>query len=532
MIGKKWILCLIFLLALGLRTYNLGSVPWGFHNDEVDVGYVGKFLILHGRDPGGNFLPLAFDKFGDFRPTGLFYLVGISELIFGTSEFAVRFPVALFGALTVFALYLFVGRLWGDRRIAIIASLFLAILPWHIVLSRAGHEAVVGYFLIVLGFYFFLVFAKSRRGRDLILGCLLIFSAYFFYHGIRLLVPFLLISSLPFLKNKVVARVSLLFLLLTVLFLLLPIGRGRFSQVVFYKNPGVVKKLAELPYADKSNLTIARIFHNKPVVYSRELAANYLQYFSADFLFLKGGYPERYYVPEIGHVYIVFVPLLILGLWVIARKRGNYYLPLVWLALVPTVAVLTYEDIPSATRTSFMAIPLAMVAAVGAREVLAWRQALGFARETLLRLVVGLFLLVLFLEMAFFAHQYLTHQRLYKGILRDDGMREISLYIGRERENYDVVVAAYGTSLPFYFLFYNGIFGRDVVIRLADLSSDFAYKNVIFTRDRCPSHRFSDYKSAKVLYIQEPNCEAKAGEKVIERIYREDLTEAFRAIVR
>src|SRR3989338_201555 len=232
MIGKKWILCLIFLLALGFRTYNLGSVPWGFHNDEVDVGYVGKFLILHGRDPGGNFLPLAFDKFGDFRPTGLFYLVGISELIFGTSEFAVRFPVALFGALTVFALYLFVGRLWGDRRIAIIASLFLAILPWHIVLSRAGHEAVVGYFLIVLGFYFFLVFAKSRRGRDLILGCLLIFSAYFFYHGIRLLVPFLLISSLPFLKNKVVARVSLLFLLLTVLFLLLPIGRGGVSEVV------------------------------------------------------------------------------------------------------------------------------------------------------------------------------------------------------------------------------------------------------------------------------------------------------------
>ena len=103
MFGKK--LLLIFFLALFLRLIFLGSVPAGFHNDEVDVGYVGKFIVLNGKDPAGNILPLAFNKFGDFRPTGLFYLAGISQLIFGSNEFAVRLPTALFGALTVFPLF-------------------------------------------------------------------------------------------------------------------------------------------------------------------------------------------------------------------------------------------------------------------------------------------------------------------------------------------------------------------------------------------------------------------------------------------
>lgn len=97
-----YFLILIFLLALFLRVFNLGSIPVGFHNDEVDAGYVGKFLILHGRDTSGNVMSLAFNKFGDFRPTGLFYLTGISEVLFGTNEFAARLPAAFFWGANCF----------------------------------------------------------------------------------------------------------------------------------------------------------------------------------------------------------------------------------------------------------------------------------------------------------------------------------------------------------------------------------------------------------------------------------------------
>lgn len=457
MIKKTWvILSFIFLLALILRIYNLGSIPSGFHNDEVDVGYAGKFIVLHGRDPAGNFLPLAFDKFGDFRPIGLFILAGISQLIFSSNEFAVRLPTALFGAMTTLALYLFTKKLWGNDLVAILSAFFLAILPWHIVLSRASHEAIVGYFLILLGFYFLLAFAKGGSRKDLILAIIIIFSSYFFYHAIRLLVPLLMMSSLPFIKNKTITRTSTFFLILTILFLSLPIGKGRFFQVVFYKNPNITQKINELPFADKSSLIQARIFHNKPVVYSRELIANYLQYFSADFLFLRGGYPERYLVPEAGHIYLAFIPLILLGLSLIIKKGGIYYLPLIWLIITPIFAVLTYEDIPSATRTSFMAIPLVMIAGLGASSFLQLR------KIPLSKIITIIFLLVLFAETTFFFHQYLVHQKVYKGITRDEGARAITLN---------------------------------------DLSSDFQYKNVLFTRDRCPSHRFEKYNDS-IIYIQ------------------------------
>lgn len=516
--NRGLIIGLIFLLALALRTWSLVSVPRGFHNDEVDVGYVGKYLILNGRDPAGNFLPLAFNKYQDFRPTGLFYLSGISQLVLGSNEFAVRFVTALFGSLTVIVLYLFLKKLWGSWQIATLASFFLAILPWHIVLSRAGHEAIVGYFLVLLGFWLLL-------RRNWVLACVVLFSSYFFYHGIRLLVPMLLVSSLPFLKGRQMVQVALLFLVLTVLLVAMPLGRGRFSQVVFYKNPNIVKKINELPYADKNNLTSARIFHNKPVVYGRELVANWLQYFSADFLFLRGGYPERYLVPETGHVYLVFLPLMLAGLVIAARMGKSRWLPFVWLLLAPTAAVLTYEDIPSATRASFMVFPIVMVSALGARGIY------DALKSFFKRILILAFLVVLFAEGAFFAHQYFGHQKGHKAITRDEGAAEIAVYIGHERENYDQVVAAYGTSLPFYFLFYNGIFDGDMAVDLSDLSADFSWRNVLFSRDRCPTHRFEKF-AGKVLYIQEPNCEQRPGEKIIKQVFRSDLTEAYRVIVR
>ena len=278
-VDKK--LLLIFIIALVVRLLALSSVPFGFHNDEVDVGYVGKFILLNGRDPAGNILPLAFNKYGDFRPTGLFYLAGISQLIFGPpaggSVFAVRLPTALFGALTVFPVFYLAKILLSgpfgasltitkrrsaragpdtsvnfrlaqasastklgtrpsvkatadsvmfldngkstareiNTKAAYFSAFFLAILPWHIVLSRAGHEAVVGYFLITCGFYFLIEYLNTVSSKGtrklLVYAILLLASSYLFYHGTRLTVPLLLFGV--FLLHIRYCLVRLLFLL-------------------------------------------------------------------------------------------------------------------------------------------------------------------------------------------------------------------------------------------------------------------------------------------------------------------------------
>ncbi|OGD97861.1 hypothetical protein A3B54_04725 [Candidatus Curtissbacteria bacterium RIFCSPLOWO2_01_FULL_42_50] len=613
MFGKK--LLLIFFLALFLRLIFLGSVPAGFHNDEVDVGYVGKFIVLNGKDPAGNILPLAFNKFGDFRPTGLFYLAGISQLIFGSNEFAVRLPTALFGALTVFPLFFLARELFSSARapvgssshstssadsvsdrvqnrpvslralggtpsaaatprtslrttprevypersrgvmflrwlppllkprqdksdvrgqlsnvsaqtVPLFAAFFLAILPWHIVLSRAGHEAIVGYFLIAWGLYFLFKFKDGRERRFLVYGFLFFVSSYLLYHGTRIAVPLLLLSLLPFFQERAFFRFVLVFVVLTAVIVLAPIGRGRLSQVIFYKDPGMVTKLRELPYPDRGNILVARVFHNKAVVYTRSLAGQYLQYFSPDFLFLRGGYPERYMVPEAGLLLIFMVLPFAIGLIALAARGEIGPLPIVWLLVAPISAVLTYDDIPNITRTSFMIIPIVLICAYGF-----WYLANILKNNFTQKLICGILLLAIFLEFVYFEHQYSFHQKLYKGILRDDGAREIVKYMASQKSKYELVVAPYGPNLPFYFLFYSDIFDRAIRLDIADRDANFRHGNVLFLRDSCPSHRADHWPSQNVLYIDEANCEVKPGKMEVTRVARDDATIAFRAYV-
>ncbi|MCL4360317.1 hypothetical protein M1555_03640 [Patescibacteria group bacterium] len=64
------ILGCIILAGLAVRFFNLAGMPVGLHGDEVSIGYNAYSLLKTGRDQNGNFLPLAIDQFGDWRPAG------------------------------------------------------------------------------------------------------------------------------------------------------------------------------------------------------------------------------------------------------------------------------------------------------------------------------------------------------------------------------------------------------------------------------------------------------------------------------
>jgi len=522
----NWLLVLIFLLALTLRVFMLGTVPSGFHSDTVDVGYVGKFLVLNGRDPAGNILPLYFNKFGDFRPTGLFYLVGLVELILGSSIFTIGLTTAFFGAALVFVVFMFTNELFKKRQVAYFSSLFLAVLPWAVVLSRATHEAIVGYFFTILGFWFLLKFARNQTNRrNILAGTFLLLFSYLFYHGVRTLTPLLLFSFWIFFRSRDLAKVTVLFFILTLVVVISPYGGGRLGQVVFYKSAGTVQKLQELPYAD-SNVTVARIFHNKLVVYSRDLVSNWVEHFSPDFLLLKGGYPERYMVPEAGLTYFSLVAVTLAGVIYLAKRPREVGLILAWLLVSPVQAALTYEDIPSVTRASFMIFPIVILGGVG----LFWIIEL-LKKSIWKRLFLFLFFLLATLEVINFMHQYLVHQKGYKGFFKGDGNVEVSRYIIANQKNYDLVLVPYEDNMPFYFLFLAGHFDRNIKIDIADRSLGFQYQNVKYLRTGCPSHLSSQYVGQRVLYIDEPSCGEEPNTREVNRVKRTDLTDAWVARV-
>ncbi|MBI4029179.1 MAG: glycosyltransferase family 39 protein, partial [Candidatus Blackburnbacteria bacterium] len=143
-------LAIIFLIALFLRVINLASVPVGLHGDEASIGYNAYSLLKTGKDQDGHFLPLSFDQFGDFRAAGYGYLDIPFVALFGLNAFAVRLPAALFGSLTIIIFYFFLLELFENKSIALIGSFLLAILPWHINISRASSEGVISSFFVLL----------------------------------------------------------------------------------------------------------------------------------------------------------------------------------------------------------------------------------------------------------------------------------------------------------------------------------------------------------------------------------------------
>jgi len=71
-IDKK--LMAVLLLAAALRLWSLASVPPHLTPDEAALGYNAYSILKTGRDEHGQFLPIIFKSFGDYKPGLFIYL--------------------------------------------------------------------------------------------------------------------------------------------------------------------------------------------------------------------------------------------------------------------------------------------------------------------------------------------------------------------------------------------------------------------------------------------------------------------------
>src|SRR3989344_1238336 len=101
----KYFLFLILTFASILRLWNLGGNPPHLTPDEAAVGYNAYSILKTGRDEYGEFLPIIFKSFGDYKPGLYVYLTVPSVAILGLNEFAARLPSAFFGIISVFLIY-------------------------------------------------------------------------------------------------------------------------------------------------------------------------------------------------------------------------------------------------------------------------------------------------------------------------------------------------------------------------------------------------------------------------------------------
>src|SRR4030067_954837 len=135
---NKFLLIIIVILAAILRFWQLGQNPPSLDWDEAAHGYNAYSILKTGRDEYGYKFPLYFRSFDDYKPPIYTYLVVPSVALFGLNDFAVRFPSATLGVVAVIFCYFMVFELFKNKPVALLASLFLAISPWHLQFSRVA----------------------------------------------------------------------------------------------------------------------------------------------------------------------------------------------------------------------------------------------------------------------------------------------------------------------------------------------------------------------------------------------------------
>ncbi len=381
----KIFLLAILVLASGLRLYRLGSYP-PLNADEAAIGYNAWSLLKTGRDEHGESWPIHFKSFGDDKPGAYFYLVLPFVASLGPNEWAIRLPSAIMGILTIYLVYLLADLLWQDKKLGLIWAFVLAVSPWHLHFSRGGWESNAALFLITLAVYLFFKSGRQKKRLSHLLLSVFCFSlAMYTYHSARLVIPALVIGLLVFnwktlWQDRKTVFISLCFGILFLLPLASSFLRGgastRFSGVGIFADTGPLWRVNELrvQHSDPDALVVT-FLHNRYLIYGLSFVEKYFSHFDGRFLFIDGDEVPRSKLPDMGVMHVFEFALLIIGLsfW-LREKKGNRYLPLLWLGVAPLASAMTFQA-PSALRALSMIIPLSFMVANGIKVMVSKRKA-------------------------------------------------------------------------------------------------------------------------------------------------------------
>src|SRR3989344_4109744 len=91
----------VVILGFAIRLYKITSSPAGIYIDEASIGYNAYSLITTGKDEHGQFLPLWFYAFGEYKLPVYIYLVAYTQIFLGPTDLSVRLPAVILGSLTI-----------------------------------------------------------------------------------------------------------------------------------------------------------------------------------------------------------------------------------------------------------------------------------------------------------------------------------------------------------------------------------------------------------------------------------------------
>ncbi|NCN87783.1 MAG: hypothetical protein GW941_02715 [Candidatus Pacebacteria bacterium] len=474
------IFLLIIFVGAFLRISTLGQIPVSLYWDEAAMLTDAKVVSATGMDMHGNaWYQLMYPSYGDYKLPVYIWLASLSVKLFGVSEFALRLPSALAGIGTIITAGYIARLLFKDSRkvdpkiLQLLTMTIVAFSPWSILFSRTAFEGHLAQFFVSLSISFLLwIYSSIGQIKKIKIGIngetiLLLFKliivailgaiATYTYFSVRFVWPVVIIVLQIFFSMKLAANnikikeliknviIGSAIPLLTFFALLIPMIKSPLYQASNQFRYSTSSILNSNDYAlisnqlreQAGNSFIDRFFFHRHLLMLKELAINYTDHLSINYLFVTGDSNLRHGTTTHGLFLIILLPVFIYGLFklFINNKRALFVLISWWLiALLPASVP---ETTPHALRSLNALIPLSIIIAYGLTQFVQF--SLIRSNKLKFKLLLSTFSLLAIINFAYFINHYYNHYPAQSSHDWQDGYKELALTIDQNKDSVTTV---------------------------------------------------------------------------------------------
>lgn len=448
----------ILIVAAALRLPALESAPPPLNQDEASRLYDAWSLLDTGKDRTGRSWPFFLESYGegDFTAALSTYLSIPFVAILGPTTLAVRLPDALLSIVTVALVWDWMRRAHSERM-ALMAALFLALDPWHVLVTRTGWEFGYVPFFLTAGLHAayragLLPSATNSRtssGWAMVSAMMLAFCAWT-YPSTRMVVPLLCLAIVVcnwsfyrrLLSNASPGPANAVGLApqgphwrprrMCIAFVVSAIIAGAPLWITMLRQPDRLAARARIAMLDFSAASL-------PASIPRAIGY-YLSYFNP---FWMVTHPEEITtvgIPGIGmHLWVV-APLIAIGVVLVIRRGRADSLSrtlLLWLLLTPLPAAICDDIQPHMIRVITGMTLWPILGALGAEwaceRMKGWKSSSGRAAD----MAFGALFIA---NSAWFAHQYFRAYPVHAELGYQTSLIRALDYVAARRSEADFVL--------------------------------------------------------------------------------------------
>jgi len=450
---------LILFAATILRLYKLGQIPVSLYWDEVAMLVDAKSVAATGMDMHSRaWYQLIYPSYGDYKLPVYIWFASFFVKIFGVNGLSLRLVSSLAGLMTVLVSGLLAKKLAllsavepkKAQALQLLTMAVVAVSPWSVMFSRTAFEGHLAQALV--GLSILCLFLKPKSWDYQILSVLLGVLATYTYFSVRFVWPVVYVAAqlvlldlpdLQFWKNQQQLKSSVIWVvkqllipLVVFVILLLPMMRSDLYQASnqFRLSAKSILNAYDYPVLSNQyrqqagNKFIDRFVFHRYLLMLRELAKNYSDHLSFNFLFVSGDANLRHGTGEDGLFPLLLILPFLAGWYSSFKSNWRVFsLLLIWwlIALLPASVP---ETTPHALRSLNALIPLAIIIGWGMLQI----SDLIFKKFAWEKKVTTLLSLIFLSSLPFIYHYFVVYpkvsafdwqdgyQQLAKEILKDN----------------------------------------------------------------------------------------------------------------